>query len=71
MKVFQISLQVLSKEEDETGVTTAGEQNALGSHLGYWDYQFNYEFNDESSSSKCTINSPFRGRQESPGIRSQ
>jgi len=26
------------------GVTTAGEQNAIGNHLGYWNYQFNYEF---------------------------
>ena len=26
------------------GMTTAGEQNAIGNHLGYWDYQFNYEF---------------------------
>ena len=54
MKVSRISLQGISKEVDETGVTTAGEQNALGSHLGYWDFQFNYQFNDESSSSKCT-----------------
>ena len=27
-----------------TGVTN-GEQNALGSHLGFWDFQFNYQFN--------------------------
>lgn len=31
------------KGKGRSGVTI-GEQNGLGSHLGYWDFQFNYQF---------------------------